>query len=76
MEKKDKIQIATLILIAVLIVVLIMAIVILSKNVDEIKSDPVQYSIDNGFYDSCVCSNQQFNRIVFGNKMVTEDWTG
>ncbi len=75
METKDKIQIAALILIAILIVVLIMAVVVLAKNANEIKSDPVQYAIDNGFYDSCSCSNEKSGVVTFGNKMVIQDWT-
>ena len=75
METKDKIQIASLILIAILIVVLIMAVVVLSKNANEIKSDPVQYAIDNDFYDSCSCSNKDIRQITFGDKMVIQNWT-
>ena len=70
METKDKIQIASLILIAIFIVVLIVAIVVLVKNADEIKNDPVQYAIDNDFYNSCSCSNEEFGFINFNKEMV------
>jgi len=76
METKDKIQIASLLLIAIFIVVLIVAIVVLVKNTDEIKSDPVQYAIDNDFYDSCSCSDiGDIGFINFNKEMVINNWT-
>ncbi len=74
METREKIQIAGLALIAILIVVLIVAISVLVKSVDEIKSDPVKYAIDNDFYDSCSCSNQDIGQVSYGQNMVTQDW--
>lgn len=70
METKDKIQIASLILIAIFIVALIVAIVVLVKNADEIRSDPVQYAIDNDFYNSCSCSSDEVGFINFNKEMV------
>ena len=46
------------------------------ENVDEIKSDPVQYAIDNDFYDSCSCSNKEVGFVDYNNKMVIQNWTG
>ena len=74
METKDKIQIAVLVLISVLIVVLIMAIVVLAKNAEEIRSDPVEYAIQNGFYDSCSCTNSKVGIVNFIKKPVIQDW--
>ena len=76
MKTKDKIQIALLIIIAIFIVVLIIAIVVLVKNVDEIKSNPVKYAIDNGFYDSCSCSSKEFGFVNFNKKMVIDNRPG
>lgn len=76
METKDKIQVAALILLAILIVVLIMAIVVLAKNVEEIKSDPVAYAINNDFYDSCSCYNEgDINYKGYDKQMVIQNWT-
>ena len=75
METKDKIQIAGLVIISVLIIVLIMTVVVLVKNVDEIKKDPVQYAIDNDFYDSCSCSNEEVGFVNFNKEMVIQNWT-
>ncbi len=76
MERQEKLQITILILIAIFIVVLIATLVILVKNVDEIKSDPVQYAVDNGLYDSCSCINENIGQRHFGNKLVIQNWTG
>ena len=76
METKDKIQIASLILIAVLIVVLTMAIVVLAKKAEEIRSNPVQYAIDNDFYNSCYCFGIQGKAVNFNKEMVIQNWSG
>ena len=68
METKDKIQIAALVIISVLIVVLIMTVVVFAKNVDEIKSNPVQYSIDKDFYSSCSCVEDGVGVIEFNKE--------
>ena len=75
METRDKIQIAALILIAVLIVVLIMAVVVLAKNTEEIRSDPVQYAIENEFYDSCSCINSKVGIVNFIKEPVIQNWS-
>ncbi len=76
METREKIQITGLALIAILIVVLIVAISVLVKSVDEIKSDPIQYAIDNDFYDSCSCSSLDIGQVSYGQNMVIQNWTG
>ena len=75
METKDKIQIAVLIIISVLIIVLIMAVVVLAKNAEEIKSDPVEYAINNGFYDSCSCTNSEVGIVNFIKEPVIQNWS-
>ena len=75
METKDKIQIASLLLISIFIIVLIVAIVVLVKNADEIKNNPVQYAIDKDFYDSCLCSDKDIGLINFNKEMVINNWT-
>ncbi len=75
METREKIQIAGLVLIAILIVVLIVAISVLVQNIDEIKSDPVKYAIDNDFYDSCSCSNEDIGQVSYGQNTVIQNWT-
>ncbi len=75
MERQEKIQIGILVLIAIFIIVMITVIIILVKNIDEIKSDPVQYSIDKEFYDSCSCFKAGLGQRNFGNQMVIQNWT-
>ncbi len=75
METKDKIQIAALILITIFIMALIIAIVVLAKNADEIRSDPVQYAIDHDFYDSCSCFMQGVGQKIYSKETVIQNWT-
>jgi len=67
---EEKIQIAWLISIFVLIFVLIIAISLLYKNIELIKSSPVQYAIDTTPLESCTCTNSNGDSILFSeNKL-------
>lgn len=69
MTRAEKIQISFLVLTMVLICVMIVAIAVLVKNVDEIKSFPVQYAVDKGLVNSCTCSDASGNTQYFGNEI-------
>lgn len=69
MTRAEKIQISFLILTMVLICVLIVAIGVLVKNIDEIKTFPVQYAVDKGLVNSCTCTDLSGNSQYFGNEI-------
>jgi len=77
LKKTERNQIILLGLIAVLIFLLLVAIIILVRNVDEIKSDPIEYAIANTPIDSCVCfAGDQYIDYPGSNKnQVIENWT-
>lgn len=51
----EKLQIAILVLTVIAICAFIIAIIVLVKNVDEIKKNPIVYGIDKYGFDSCTC---------------------
>lgn len=55
LKTSEKTQIILLVFIGILILLLIIAIVVIIKNVDEIRSDPVNYAIRNTPINSCTC---------------------
>ena len=56
----EKMQVAILILIVLAICLFIIAIIVLVKNVDEIKQNPIDYGIDEYECDSCTCFSGDF----------------
>lgn len=78
LKKTERNQIILLGMIGVLIFLLLIAIIVLVKNVDEIKSDPVEYAIANTPLDSCVCfAGDQYIDYPKGIKsQVIQNWTG
>ena len=75
----EKLQVAILILLIVAICSFIIAIIVLVKNVDEIKQNPIDYGIDKYGFDSCTCFNGEFLFMDFyGSNLeeeVMENWT-
>lgn len=65
--REEKIQIAMLIAIFILIMALIVAIVLFSKNVELIKTNPIQYSIDKTELTSCTCFTETGQSVRFGD---------
>ena len=57
MNMSEKKQIIFLILIAIAIATLIVAIIVIVKNIEEIKSDPFEYGITKTEIESCICYN-------------------
>ena len=56
----EKLQIAILIAIVIAICSFIVAIIVLVKNIDEIKNNPIDYGIDKYEFNSCTCFYNQF----------------
>lgn len=80
MTKNEKIQIAYLVLISILIITLIVAIFVFVKNAELVKSEPVQYAIDNTDLDWCTCMDENKGVVVNyprkENEIVeVENWT-
>lgn len=63
-------QIVFLILLAIAIGVLIFTSIVLVRNAEEIRSDPVQYAISNDFYDSCSCFKEGSGVRNFGEVVI------
>lgn len=67
MNREEKMQIAILIAIFILIAALIVAIILFSKNVDLIKSNPIEYSINKSELISCTCYTETGQSVQFGD---------
>lgn len=80
--KSEKIQVALLILIGVFICALIVAIVVFVDNAEEVRSEPVQYAIDNTDLDWCTCMDEDKGIVVDYPRgrskegLVIQNWTG
>jgi len=59
MDRKEKIQLTFMILIIIFMAMLLFSIVYLIKNVNEIKSDPINYGMRNRGYSTCSCNTPQ-----------------
>ena len=59
MNISEKKQILFLILIAIAIATLIVAIIVIVKNIEEIRSDPFEYGIAKTEIESCMCYNPE-----------------
>ena len=57
--RREKIELTMTILLVIAIATMIVAIIVLVKNVDAIKSNPIDYGIDNSEITMCTCFNQQ-----------------
>ena len=55
--KQEKIQLAMVIGIYLAIALLLVAIIVIVKNVKEIKSDPISYGIEKKGFVICSCYN-------------------
>jgi len=58
---KEKIQLAMVIGIYLAIILLLVAIIVLVKNVKEIKSDPISYGIEQKGFRICSCYDMKGN---------------
>lgn len=66
-KKQEKIQIAFLVLLAIAICCLIVAIIIVVKNIEMFRENPIAFGIDKYEFDNCMC--QQGTTFV----QITED---
>ena len=71
MNRSEKIQIAFLILIAIAISFLIIAIIVIIKNIEEIKSDPFELGIKKTDIESCSCFHEDGYYISYPGGEVT-----
>ncbi len=75
----EKMQVAILVLTVLAICLFIIAIIVLVKNVDEIKQNPIDYGIDKYEFDSCTCFSGDFGfQDFYGFKQkeeVIKNWT-
>lgn len=59
--KRERIQLAMMIGIYIAIALMIFAIIVLAKNVKEIKSDPIVYGIEAHGFEVCSCYDRNGN---------------
>ena len=64
--RQEKIQITMMILTVIVICLMIFVIVTLIKNAEEIRQNPIDYAINNGNIERCVCYNDQNQIAYFG----------
>lgn len=69
MSRAEKIQISAMVITIIFICVLIITLGVLVKNIDEIKSFPVQYAVDKGLVNSCTCYDTHGNVEYFGDEV-------
>lgn len=67
---EQKIQIAWLIAIYVIIFIMIIAISLLYKNIELIKSSPVQFAVDTTPLESCTCTTSNGDSIIFAENKI------
>ncbi len=54
-KKYERMQLAFLVLLALAICGLIVAIVIVAKNIEMFKANPIAFGVDKYNFDSCMC---------------------
>ncbi len=67
MKRNEKYQIVMLVLIAILLFCLIFSIIVLLRNLDEIKKNPVDYAIEEDRFglDRCTCFTDEEVMVSF-----------
>lgn len=75
-KKQDKIKIFMLIGIYFAIFTLVLTIVVLMKNVNEIKTDPITYGITQKDFVACRCQDSQMRNYYYNGtgNLLTEDY--
>ncbi len=59
MKKQEKYKLWMVIGLYIAIVLFILAIIALSKNIEEIRTDPIIYGMEKHDFDRCICSNPE-----------------
>ncbi len=83
-KRNEVIQIIFMILIAIAIACFIIAIIVILKNIEEIKSDPFEFGIKKTGIESCECFHKEGYNIHypggevgrFNLNKVMENYTG
>lgn len=78
MNKQEKYKLWMVVGLYLAIILFILAIIALAKNVEEIKTDPVIYGMEQHGFDRCVCSTPEgrFTNIVLKDHVKTESILG
>jgi len=66
--KKERIQLAMMIGIYLAIIIMIIAIIVLIKNIEEIKTDPIVYGLEKKGYEICSCYDMKGNSYDFNSE--------
>ena len=75
--KQERIQIAMMIGIYLAIIFLLVAIILIWKNIEEIKTDPIVYGLEKQGYTLCSCYDVQGNKFNFnGDGYIQEQEPG
>lgn len=64
-KKQERIQLAMAVGIYLAIIIMLVAIIILAKNINEIKTDPIVYGIQKHDYLICSCYDKVGNNFDF-----------
>lgn len=66
MKREEKIQLASMIALFIFIALLVFTIVLLVKNINLLKDNPIDYGIQNSNLEICSCSSKTGQLYVFG----------
>ncbi len=66
MDTKEKIHIAMVVGIWMAVIALILAIVVISKNIEEIKTDPIVIGMEKHNFVHCSCQDTTGRTITLG----------
>lgn len=72
------IRLITMIGIWVAVVLFLLAIIVLSKNIEEIKTDPIIYGMEKHNFDACTCymEDGSYTNIVFDDFKINQEGSG
>lgn len=83
MEKREIIQLLFVIGLYLAIIVLLVSVIVLVKNINLLKQEPVEYAISKTELNFCRCYTEDGTQAVYGEEndtfkenMVIQDWTG
>lgn len=60
------------------LILFVLAVMVLSKNIEEIKTDPIIYGMEKHEFNSCMCymEDGRFTEIVLDNLKINEVSSG
>ena len=75
-KNRSKLHLAFLILLAVALFSILFAIVTLLKNIEVIKTDPINYAINKTSLESCSCIDESGQLVFFGGGEIgVKNWS-